>query len=494
MKSVRLSRRTLLAQTLGFGAAGLLAACGATATATTAPATTAPAAAATTAPVATATKPPASGAPTAAGTSSAAGAAATPAVKTGLTGTITVSYPDELGKKPPYVDKAVSVVQAANPGATVKVDLQKIGGGDYYTKLLLALGQGDAPDVFHVGGASIGELAEAGHIAPLDDYLKNWADWQYYPEAVRSGVTYKGNVYAIPYGLDTRFLYYRRDIFQKAGLPTDWQPKNVADILTAAKAVKAQVPDVLSYALYAGQAADTGAADHAFVPLLWAYGGELQDKSGKWIGDSPALRKVLAYYVEAYQTDKVVPPEILTTTKPWTAMREKMGNGGLGLLFEGGWVYGGWAGKDKAATEKNVGYLLHPTENGGPSFTIGGPGTCWYIGAKSKNKDLAWAFIQAWNNKDTVAQINIEDPHPVARSDAAEVPEFKAQKFLVDSTASLKQARFTPPDPRYSKFVTVVQKATDRVATGQGSPDDIAKRFTDDLKQALGAENVVTQQ
>lgn len=490
MKAARLSRRTLLAQTLGLGATSLLAACGAAATATTAPAATAPTAAAV-----TATRAPASGgAPTAAGPSSAAGAAATPAVKTGLTGTITVSYPDELGKKPPYVDKAASAVQAANPGTTVKVDLQKIGGSDYYTKLLLALGQGDAPDVFHVGGASIGELAEAGHIQPLDDYLKNWADWQYYPEAVRSGVTYKGKVYAIPYGLDTRFLYYRRDIFQKAGLAADWQPKNVADILVAAKAVKAKVPEVLSYALYAGQAADTGAADHAFVPLLWAYGGELQDKGGKWIGDSPALRKVLAYYADAYQTDKVVPNEILTTTKPWTAMREKLGNGGLGLLFEGGWVYGGWARKDKAATEKNIGYLLHPTENGGPSFTIGGPGTCWYIAAKSKNKDLAWAFIQAWNNKDTVAQINIEDPHPVARTDSAAVPEFKAQKFLVDSTESLKQARFTPPDPSYSKFVTVVQKATDRVATGQGSPDDVARRFLDDLKQALGAANVVTQQ
>jgi len=460
MGSAQLSRRTLLAQTLGLGAAALLAACGTTATATTAPTTIA-------------TNPPTGG------TAPSAAATTPPAGRTGLTGTITVSYPDELGKKPPYVDKAANAVQSANPGATVKTDLQKIGGGDYYTKLLLALGQGDAPDVFHVGGDSIGELAEAGLIAPLDDYLKNWADWRYYPEAVRSGVTYNGKVYAIPYGLDTRFLYYRRDVFQKAGLATDWQPKNVADILTAAKAIKAQVPDVLPYALYAGQAADTGAANHAFVPLLWAYGGELQDKGGKWIGDSPALRKVLAYYAEAYQTDKVVPNEILTTTKPWTAMREKLGNGGLGLLFEGGWVYGGWANKDQAATQKNVGYLLHPTENGGPSFTIGGPGTCWYIGAKSKNKDLAWAFIQAWNNKDTVAQINIEDPHPVARTDSAEVPEFKAQQFLVDSTASLKQARFTPPDPRYSKFITVVQKATDRVATGQGSADDIAKRFTD---------------
>jgi multiple sugar transport system substrate-binding protein len=497
----QLSRRSFLRQSIIVGAVGLLTACGATATATpAAKPTTAPAGGAGTTPAAPAGNTPAGTAPAAAASPTrAAGSppAGSPGAAGGgakLTGTITVSYPDELGKKPPYVDKAAAAVQSANPGATVKVDLQKISSGDYYTKLLLALNAGDAPDVIHVGGDRIGELAEAGYIAPLDDYLKSWGDWQFYPDSVKSGVTYKGKVWAIPYGLDTRFLYYRKDVFEKAGLSADWQPKGVADILTAAMAVKAKVPDVIPYALYGGEAGDSGTANHAFVPLVWAYGGDLQDKSGKWIGDSPAIRKALSYYAEAYQKDKVVPGEILTTTKPWTAMREKLGNGGLGLLFEGGWVYGGWAGKDKAGTEKNVGYLLHPTESGGPSFTIGGPGTCWYVTAKSKNKDLAWEFIKTWNNRDTVARLNIEDPHPVARSDSAEVPEFKAEKFLVDSTESLKKARFTPPDANYGKVIGVIQKATGRVATGEASPDDAAKRYAEDLKQAIGADNVVTQQ
>jgi ABC-type glycerol-3-phosphate transport system substrate-binding protein len=187
------------------------------------------------------------------------------------------------------------------------------------------------------------------------------------------------------------------------------------------------------------------------------------------------------------------PKEILTTTKPWTAMRAKLGDGSLALLFEGGWVYGGWASKDKAGTEKNVGYLLHPTETGGPSFTIGGLGTCWYITAKSKNKDLAWEFIKTWNNKDTVAKINIEDPHPVARSDSADVPEFKAQQYLVDSTKSLEKAKFVTPDPNLSKITTAIQKATGRVANGDSTADDAAKQYSADLKQAIGADKVIEQ-
>ena len=106
------------------------------------------------------------------------------------------------------------------------------------------------------------------------------------------------------YGLDTRFLYYRKDIFTKAGLPSDWQAANVADILTSAVQIKQNVPDVLPYALYGGQAGSSGTADHAFVPLVWAYGGEMINADGKWFGDSAAIRKALDYYVQAFQTTR----------------------------------------------------------------------------------------------------------------------------------------------------------------------------------------------
>lgn len=409
-----------------------------------------------------------------------------------LSGSITVSYPDELGKKPPYVQAAADQVTRANPNAKISIDLQKISSGDYYTKLLLALQGGSGPDVTHLGGDSIGEMVDAGYLAPLDDYLAKWEDWKQYPDAVKQGVTYKGKVYGIPYGLDTRFLYYRKDVFQKAGLDASWQPKNVQDILDTAKQIHAKVPDVIPYVIYAGKAGDTGTANHGFVPILRAYGGELQDKAGKWIGDSEALRKTFAYYRQAYVESKLVPSEVLTTPKPWTAMREKEGNGGLAMLFEGGWVYGGWLGKDKEATQKNVGYVLFPTENGGPSFTIGGPGTVWMMTSQSKNKDLAWEFIKTWNNKDTVAKLNADDPHPVARMDSADVAEFKANQFLVDSTKSLEKAKFQPVDAAWGKVITAIQAATDRAATGDGTPEDITRRFSDDLKQAIGDDKVTS--
>jgi ABC-type glycerol-3-phosphate transport system substrate-binding protein len=175
------------------------------------------------------------------------------------------------------------------------------------------------------------------------------------------------------------------------------------------------------------------------------------------------------------------------------AMRQKLGNGQLALLFEGGWVYGGWDSANKAGTEQNVGYVLHPTESGGPSFTVGGPGTCWYIAAKSKNKQAAWEFIKAMNSAQIVGSLNAEDPHPVARADAANVPAFASSKYLVDSTAALKSAKFTAPTADYAKVILAIQTATARVASGALGADAASQRYTEDLKQAVGADKVTTQ-
>ena len=467
MASAGRSRRALIRHALLGGAGGLLLACGGR-----------------DGEPRTAVDPPRGGA-----------APVTPTPGTGRTvaGSITVAYADELGKKPPYVAEAATAVMRDHPGASVTIRQSNVSGSEFFELLLAQMRAGDVPDVIHIGGDRIGELADAGLIAPLDAYVRSWADWQYYSPTVREGVTYQNQVWAIPYGLDTRFLYYRRDIFEQAGLGANWQPKNLAEVLAAAVQVRQARKDVMPYALYAGPNGGTGSANHGFLPLLHAYGGALKDQRGNWIGNSPAVRKALAFYAAAYLGERVVPPEVYTTPRSWVGLREALGDGRLAILFEGGWVYGGWASRDRAATEKNVGYLLFPTETGGPSFTIGGPGTCWLIAAGSENKDLAWEFIVAFNSQETVGRLNAEDPHPVARVDAVRIPEYRSDKFLVDSTESLRRAHFPPPDADYGKVASAIQMATLRVATGEQSPEQAAARFAADLRETIGPNKVVTQ-
>ena len=409
-----------------------------------------------------------------------------------LSGEITISFADEDAIRPPYYVRALQPLRDANPDATINIDFQQLSGGEYATRFFLAARGGNVPDLFQFGGAAIGVLAASGLIRPLDELLAEWPDWEYYPRRVRDAVTYGGQVWAIPYGLDTHFLYYRKDLYEQAGLPRDWAPENVDAILDAAAIIKERLPEVMPYALYGGEAGGTGTAVRGFLPLVWGYGGELRAPDGKWIIDSPSIRKTFAYYARAFQDDELVPQQVLTTPNPSRPLLERFGNGELAMLFEGSWAYGSWRRAAAETAERDIGYVLHPTENDGPSFTVGGAGNVWFMRADPADPKLAWAALRAINGRDIVAGIDIADPHPIARSDAAALPEVQADAFLADATAALAVARFAPPSPAYLDLIPIIQKATGLVASGQASAEDAAARYREDLERVLGADQVTT--
>ena len=407
--------------------------------------------------------------------------------------TLRVWYPDEAGIKPKYIAQAAEAFEKDFPNVNLEIKRFRMPPGDFKTKLLLALASNEGPDVILFSGYSnIGEFAEADYIIPLDKYVNKWADWSQYPKNVKDGVTYEGHVYAIPYGLDMRWLYYNKNIFRSVGLPVPWQPQNWNDIINAAIVIKEREPSVIPYVLYAGVAGSGGTMDQGFLPLFYGAGGKFYDsKTHKWIVDSPAYREALEYYREVFLTYKLVPQEVMTLPKPWTTMRRKIAEGGLGILYEGGWVYGGFVQKlGLKKTQETIGYAMMPSKNGKPFFTIGGSGTVWYINSQSKHPDLAWEFIKRFNTKEIVAKINLEEAHPVARMDSANLPEFKSQKYLVDSTEALKYAKYEPMRPDFSRIIYRVQLLTGAVASGRKTIEEAMKDYINEVKGDVGANNV----
>ena len=407
----------------------------------------------------------------------------------GLTGKITVGYEDPNNILTPVVEQAIEAVRSAHPDA--QIEARKAPAGNFATQLFLAINTGRAPDVFLLTGLGIGELGAAGFLEPLDPYLEEWDGWAEYPDEIKAALKFQNHFFAVPYVIDTHFLYYRKDLFERAGLPREWQPATPDDILAAARQLKASLPDVIPYAIYAGANGGNGTAVRGFLPLLYAYGGSMQDEAGKWIIDSCAIRSTLRYYETAYQIDQTVPQQVMTATNPARTMRQAFGNGELGIIFEGSWAYADWEAIDPEAAGEQIGFILHPTADGRPPFTIGGLGNTWYINAASEHKDLAWEFIKAMNTREAQVALNLADPHIPARADAAADPAFEASPFLQAMIASIPAIQISPPDPAYRKLVGIVQNATGIVATGDATPEEAVTRYASELTRVLGAENVV---
>lgn len=409
----------------------------------------------------------------------------------GLSGEITVGYEGSNATVIPFIEATAKAIEEANPDA--KINLQPSPGGNFATQVIMQLNSGRAPDLFLLLGVAMAELGAADLIAPLESYAANWDGWDQYPQALKDSVSYDGSLLAIPYLMDTHFLYYNKDLIEQAGLPRDWNPKTPDEILDAALKIKQSNGDVIPYALYAGANGGNGTVVRGFIPLVYAYGGQLKDENGKFIIDSCAIRSALDYYYRAYQTDQTVPQEVMTSPQPAGAMSQAMMDGQLGILYEGSWTYGSWEESDKQFTDDKIGFVMFPGTGDVKPFAVGGTGNSWFINNKAENKDLAWEFITQFNSVANQVALNTEDPHIPARKDAAADPAFQATPFLKAMVGSADSLLLTAADRSFLQLVGIIQNATGLVATGEATPDEAATRYAEELTRVLGASNVVSQ-
>jgi len=142
---------------------------------------------------------------------------------------------------------------AAHPQATVKLQPITASENDYYTKLQLSMrSPRTAPDMCYEDTFLINSDISAGYLTALDDRISSWPDWSQFKDTAKTAAqALDGKTYGIPDGTDVRALWFNKKI-EKAGLPTDWQPKSWNDIITAAQTIKQKVPGVIPLNVYAG--------------------------------------------------------------------------------------------------------------------------------------------------------------------------------------------------------------------------------------------------
>ena len=96
---------------------------------------------------------------------------------------------------------------------------------EYYSKLNALVAANQTPDVFIVSpGPNLDVYVNPGVAAVLDDYLADgWKD-TFTSDAVFSGGTYDGKIYAIPLNIAAACVFYNTEMFEKAGaeVPTNW--------------------------------------------------------------------------------------------------------------------------------------------------------------------------------------------------------------------------------------------------------------------------------
>ncbi|WP_426996008.1 extracellular solute-binding protein [Pseudarthrobacter sp. N5] len=73
----------------------------------------------------------------------------------------------------------------------------------------------------------------------------------------------------------------RQPVLQKAGVAVPWRPKSWAEILDAARKMKAADPGVVPFNMYAGKGAGEAAVMQSFYELLCGTGSTLYGEDDK---------------------------------------------------------------------------------------------------------------------------------------------------------------------------------------------------------------------
>jgi multiple sugar transport system substrate-binding protein len=391
----------------------------------------------------------------------------------------------------------------------IKLQVIKIAGTDVDEADALALRFKQAsttPDVVVTETPYLSEYAAAGYLLPLDKYLSSASSapfWSTFSPNIKNLTKYNGTEYGVSAGNNDQGLLYNKKMLQQAGVPVPWNPKNWADILSAAQKVKAHDPGVIPIWLGAGVQAGPFNVGQGVANLLFGTSTPtMYDQSSKkWVVNSPGLTSSLNFYKEVYSQGLGAPTSQLFTTQAIGSPVNLMKQQKLAITLASNWMPEAWVTPHTSfywpQSKTAVGIAPIPTEFGqapGQAGEISG----WALGVSkaSGNPTAAWNLVKM--NLETTNQLDMAlwsgfvPPSPAV----ANLPQNLnfAAPFQAAFNSYLQYGAALPANENFTVYARGLNEATGTIAqTPSTSLSTILSSLSSSVSQQLGPQAVETK-
>lgn len=243
-------------------------------------------------------------------------------------------------------------------------------------------------------------------------------------------------------------LFYRKDLFQQAGLAV---PKTFEEMEAAAK--KLTDKSKIQFGMFLrGVPADSVGVWPAF---MHNFGGTWLTADGKPQVNSPESVTSIQFY--GRMASEYGPPGIINQS--WTQLRDLFCQGKGAMFCDSSSIVTNFEDPKLSTVVDKVGYALLPGGKGGQNPAVNG--WLWSIYAKSKKKEAAWYFVQWAAGKEMQARMQragITQPRKSAWQDAQFQKDFGAKH--PDLTETLSQSYAKGKGFLYPPFVNVAEART----------------------------------
>ena len=394
----------------------------------------------------------------------------------------------------------IAQFEQAHPG--VKIELRPIASteGDYATLLALQLSsEKTAPDIFMEDTYMTATDAAAGYLACLDDNLAAWADYAHYVPGAKAAVLgADGKSYGVPISTDSRGIWYSIPVMQAAGIETPWQPKTWADILDAARKIKAYSDqsgkNIQPLHITVGAINGEAVSMQTFEMLLYGTKDAMYE-NGKWLVSGQGLSDTFQFIDTVYQENIGLDLDIaLSADGLPTVVAYLFPNAGVGMSMNVSTLIGYWLPGAPAPIEnikEKIGFAAMPTQFGDPATVTICGGWSWAISSYCKHKDLAFEFLSFCGNQENATYRSIYDGRMSPRDDSLEIAAYAGIPFIDEIYSYMNYAFVRPKDEAYASVSAQIQALVEELASGSLTAQQAAEQYKIRITSIVGEENTL---
>jgi ABC-type glycerol-3-phosphate transport system substrate-binding protein len=220
--------------------------------------------------------------------------------------------------------------EAENPG--IKVTNEPVSGSLVYPKFQAAVQGQQMPDVAEAYSYHPLQFAALDQMAEMDDVIADWEKSGRIADVVNpfayKKFFWQDHYWGVPYNLDPRAIYYRKDILEKKGItpPTDW-----ASFQAAVIAAHDPANGISGLSFPAG---NFHIVQHFFMGFMFQAGGSILNEKGELVfgtDSRDANIQALTYLTDFATKYKVTPEGIGGWDTPDTETYFTQGRAAFGM-------------------------------------------------------------------------------------------------------------------------------------------------------------------
>ena len=380
-----------------------------------------------------------------------------------------------MGAEAEYVTKLVPEFEKQNPG--IKIKVQQVPWTAAQEKLVTAFASNNTPDACQLGNTWVPQFAALNAIIPLDEFIKTSSQInkdKYFAGIWDTNVLHQ-KVYGIPWYVDTRVMFYRKDVFERAGFMNP--PKTWNELYDLCKKIKSFHRDEEKYAIYL--------PTNEFAPFIMfgmqAGSSILKDDDTRGNFSGKEFIKAFKFLTD-FHKQKLAPIGISQVTNVYQAFAEEY----FSIYISGPWnipEFKKWmAGNlsDKWMTAPMPGY-----GNEYPGVSLAG-GSSLVVFKNSKYKKEVWKFFEYLSEKSTQIDFYKLLNNLPAIKEAWEDSLFKNDPYMQAFYLQFMNVRATPKVPEWEQIAfSKVQQYAELAARNVLSVEEALKNLDKDVDRIL---------